>query len=242
MYEGNNDLIINAVGSNNGGQYHNVIINGMENIKGDISCELLNVNGTANISGAVTADKVELNGVGNFSGQLQCSKLLVSGAGKLDGNLVSDEMEVSGALSVDGVIKGDILKVRGAIKANKLEVEDFQCDGSFSVKEMINAEIVEVLLREKCEAREIGGESIRIQKGYVKQSVMGSIFSTIGKEPVFKAETIEGDEIYLEYTKAKVVRGSKVIIGPGCEIVLVEYRESLEVNESSKVKNRSFLA
>ncbi len=241
MYEGNNDLVINAFGSNSGGEYNNVIINGVGNINGDIGCDLLNVNGTTNVNGTVKAKKVEINGVGNLSGDVQCSKITVSGAGKITGKLVSEEIEVAGALSVEGGIKGEVIKVRGAIKALNLEVEDFQCDGSFSIKEMINAEIIEILLREKCEARELGGESIRVQKGYVKQSIMGSLFSPIAKEPVFTAETIEGDEIYLEYTKAKVVRGSKVVIGPGCEIVLVEYKESLEVNEKSKVKNKTFL-
>ncbi|MCL6576409.1 hypothetical protein [Kyrpidia sp.] len=38
-------------------------------------------------------------------------------------------------------------------------------------------------------------------------------------------ETIEGDDIYLENTRARVVRGTRVQIGPGCQIGLLEYSE-----------------
>ena len=41
--------------------------------------------------------------------------------------------------------------------------------------------------------------------------------------------TIEGDQVELEYTQAKVVRGKYVRIGAGCEIDRVEYSGDLTV-------------
>ena len=46
-------------------------------------------------------------------------------------------------------------------------------------------------------------------------------------------------EVYLEYTKAKVVRGNMVTIGKGCEIELVEYHDRFEKSDkSSVIKNK----
>jgi hypothetical protein len=49
------------------------------------------------------------------------------------------------------------------------------------------------------------------------------------------AQIIEGDYVYVEYTMAEIVRGTNVIIGPGCEIALVEYKTKLDRDKSSKV-------
>ena len=52
---------------------------------------------------------------------------------------------------------------------------------------------------------------------------------------VLEAELIEGEEIDLQATKAGVVRGRNVVIGPGCEIERVEYSGSLMVAPEAKV-------
>jgi hypothetical protein len=53
-----------------------------------------------------------------------------------------------------------------------------------------------------------------------------------------EADTIEGDEIFLENTHARIVRGKKITIGEGCEIEMVEYSESLEVSPKARVKHQ----
>jgi len=54
---------------------------------------------------------------------------------------------------------------------------------------------------------------------------------------VLATESVEGGDIYLEYTKAKVVRGNNVNIGPGCEIDLVEYRNDFQQVKEARVKD-----
>jgi hypothetical protein len=54
-----------------------------------------------------------------------------------------------------------------------------------------------------------------------------------GKE--LTVRIIEGDDIYLENTHAKVVRGNNIEIGPGCEIKLVEYKYSFKKDEMAEV-------
>jgi hypothetical protein len=52
------------------------------------------------------------------------------------------------------------------------------------------------------------------------------------------ADLIEGDNVTLDVTKAKVVRGKKVIIGKDCEIDLVEYRDEIKISEGAKIKEQ----
>jgi hypothetical protein len=47
---------------------------------------------------------------------------------------------------------------------------------------------------------------------------------------------IEGDDVYQEDTKAKVVRGNNVMIGQGYEIKLVEYKNHFAGGKGGKVK------
>lgn len=48
-------------------------------------------------------------------------------------------------------------------------------------------------------------------------------------------EIIKGDDIFLEYTKAKVVRGNNIIIGSNCEIDLIEYKNNFEQLDDAKI-------
>jgi hypothetical protein len=50
--------------------------------------------------------------------------------------------------------------------------------------------------------------------------------------------SIEGDDIRLSSTRARVVRGNNVVIESGCEIDLVEYTGSLKINRGAEVKEK----
>jgi hypothetical protein len=53
-----------------------------------------------------------------------------------------------------------------------------------------------------------------------------------------EVETIEGEEIDIEGTKADLVRGRNVVIGSGCEIERVEYSGTLTVDKTAKVEEQ----
>jgi hypothetical protein len=56
-----------------------------------------------------------------------------------------------------------------------------------------------------------------------------------GRDARLETNLIEGDDIYLEYTEAAVVRGKKVTLGPGCEIGTLEYSESYQAHRDASV-------
>ena len=49
---------------------------------------------------------------------------------------------------------------------------------------------------------------------------------------------IEGDEIYLQNTNAKIVRGINITIGEGCNIGLVEYSGEIIISSESIVREQ----
>jgi cytoskeletal protein CcmA (bactofilin family) len=53
--------------------------------------------------------------------------------------------------------------------------------------------------------------------------------------PILEAEIIEGDEIMLENTTAKIVRGNNVMLGAGCDIGTVEYKSNYVKNGDARV-------
>jgi cytoskeletal protein CcmA (bactofilin family) len=56
-----------------------------------------------------------------------------------------------------------------------------------------------------------------------------------GRNKELTADIIEGDDVYLENTQAKVVRGNNIELGPDCEIELVEYKDSFKQDEKADV-------
>ncbi len=79
-----------------------------------------------------------------------------------------------------------------------------------------------------------GGERVNVREG------QGFAFFL---DKHLYAETIEADEVRLEETTCKVVRGKTVVIGPGCQIDLVEYVDDFKhaggaVGTARKVEGR----
>ena len=92
---------------------------------------------------------------------------------------------------------------------------------------MLNSGKIEVRLLGPCEAMEIGGGQIHIK----------GILHGIGAHKYLTVDTVEGDNIRLECTHAKVVRGKRVEIGPGCDIDLVEYTDVFRQSRQAIVKS-----
>ncbi len=250
------DLKISGSGSAGGGNYNSIKISGSGSIKGNINCremvisgsgkvdgnvEALNIkfSGSGKINGNVSSDEIKVSGSGNFKGKVEANSMSVSGATAIEEGVKAENLAISGSFRVNKKIEGGTLKLRGELSSESCEVENFDSEGSFRISSLLSADNILISLIGRCEAKEIGGEAISVRKGYSKRGILQNIFGAIfDPDGILIAEVIEGDEIYLENTKAKFVRGSRVTIGFGCDIDNVEYKESIQVDEKSNVKNR----
>ncbi len=227
--ETGNDLRINGIGSSTGGKYDIVQINGKGDITGDLECSELQINGLAHLEGNVRAGTIRVSGKSDFRGDISGQRMVIDG--------MSD---------ISGAVKIETVENRGVLKIEKdCGSEVFSSQGGFTVGGLLNAGKIDISVYAQCKAREIGGENIevRIGGGLSIRKFIGSLFPGLPLNPVLVTDTIEGDDVYLENTTAKVVRGENVKIGPGCQIGVVEYKSSyykdpvggISVNETRKI-------
>ncbi len=214
------DLNINGLGSASGGDFRHVNIEGVGRVDGDLSCESFRLNGMGTVKGTIhTAGLFDMNGKLTGYGEIEASKVLMNGHASLHGRLRGEVVELIG-----------IVKVHG-----DCEAERFIGDGGFTIGGLLNAGTVDIQLYGRTQIGEIGGDRISVRKSERKDwsrllAWVVPIFQT-----QLRASAIEGDAVELEMTTAGIVRGNRVVIGPGCKIGRVEYRDELIVHPNAEI-------
>ncbi len=230
------DTRIAGAGTVSGGTYGEVMIAGAGTVRGDVDCLAFKVGGVADVQGTLTAQTITVGGSASFMGDVKGTDVVFSGNADVHGALSAESLKISGVARIDGAVSAPRIDIRGTTKiGGDCEAETFDAQGVFSVGGLLNAGVVTIKLYGGCDAHDIGGETIdvRLAQPWVFLPFMGDRNLT--------ADAIEGDTIYLESTRAKVVRGANVTIGEGCTIDLVEYTGTLTgsagVVASRKVTN-----
>ena len=225
------DLFINGSGSSNGGTFSNVTINGKGTINNDIQCTEFDCNGSGTILGKVTAEYAKINGGVKITGDLEGKKVEVNGTAKVEHNVSVDRLKVDGKATIGVKVKAEEIRIKGRLTVEEdCEAEFFKAESQFKIGGLLNAEHIDIKLFGECRAKEIGGETISIKN---KDAVFGLFKSFFPTQ--LETEFIEGNHIEIENTKAKVIRGNHCIIGPNCEIGLVEYTDQISIAKSANV-------
>ncbi len=232
------DLQINGAGKNGGGCYRNIRINGSSTITGDIDCLDFTANGMVTVNGMLTAQTASINGSSEIQGVVKVDALKVSGSMRIASDATLKTCQIHGSVNVQGGITAETITLHGALQVKEdCNAELFDATGGFTIGGLLNADKINVRLHGECRAREIGGSVIEVKKGFnTLDGIIILLFRTLMKPHRLYAESIEGDDISLEATTAKVVRGKRVTIGVGCEVDLVEYTETYLQMEDVKVK------
>lgn len=216
------------------GTYRTVSVSGSATLTGDVDCTDFKVSGAAEGDGTLRAENVTVHGTLGYRGDAEVGNLRVSGTALFHSLKVSDG-NISGTLDTAS-LTATTLKVLGYLNVSgDCEAERFDCQGAFTVGGLLNAGAVDVTLGGKCSAGEIGGEAVtvRIGVGALKRFVTTLIPAW---ELRLTAGSIEGDDVRLEHTTARAVRGNTVVIGQGCDIELVEYTGEYSAAADAKVK------
>ena len=227
------DLVINGLGSSNGGQFRLVILNGSGTVNSDIECNELECNGSGTLKGNVCANDTKVSGNARFHGDIEGEKFKVDGTVKVGGNLSVKSLNISGKANVEGRVKAEVVNLHGILTVGKdCEAEIFKGKYRFTIGGLLNAEQIDVEVYGECKATEIGGQTISVKPH--KGSFIGSLLKPFFKNQL-ETDLIEGDKIVLENTVAKVVRGRQVTIGPNCQIGVVEYTDEYLQDKNSIV-------
>ncbi len=201
-----------------GGVYGDVTIAGAGRVGGDIDAITFKVAGTADVQGKLTASTASVSGNATFDSDVNAGNMAVSGTAEVHGALKAHLLKVAGSAKIDGRLDAQRVEIRGTTRiGGDVQAEVFDAQGVFSVGGLLNAGTISIRLYGGCDAHDIGGERIEVALGKTWP------FLPFFGERNLTADTIEGDVVILESTRAKVVRGGDVRIGEGCEIDLVEY-------------------
>lgn len=229
------DLILSGHSETGGGSFIKVEINGHGSIHGDVECKDFECNGSAKINGNITSQHAVINGSTKVQGDFSSDEIEIHGDLTIDGNAFFRKMKIKGHTRLKQSLKGDDILLEGIIKVSgDCEMEKAVLNGAFTIDGLLNADHVEITLHGKSSVKEIGGEVITVKRNRYPIFHLDKLIKTLSKE--LHANVIEGDVVKLEYTKAKVVRGNTVEIGPGCEIEFIEYSSDLIVSEKAVVE------
>lgn len=225
-------LIINGSGSYPGGRYDKVSIRGEGTIVNDVESSSFHVYGTSEAVENLKTGSVKVFGEAEIKQNMEAEDTLIMGTMMVGGNAHLKKIKIFGLLEVGERLTGDEANIKGSIAVNgDVEYETFDSSGGFEIKGLLTADTIKVGLRfGQSSAEEIGGGKITVKK-------RSNSLLPFGKEVGFlTANVIEGDDIYLENTKADMVRGNKVKIGPGCQIGVVEYRDDFTQDSKATIK------
>jgi cytoskeletal protein CcmA (bactofilin family) len=232
------DIRINGSGSAGGGTYDNVIIRGSGKITGSVKCEVFNISGSGDVAGNLEAIDGRISGSGTVEGDVKADRFKISGSGKIKGDLKAKEFSISGSGTVQKNVDAQIVHIEGSGKIGmNCSAEKFTADGGCDIGGLLSADEVTIrIFGLSNKIREIGGGKISVSLGMPHGlGVLRTIVSLGIFNPVLEVDTIEGDDIVLENTAARIVRGKSVVIGSGCDIGTVEYTEFYQKNIDAKV-------
>jgi cytoskeletal protein CcmA (bactofilin family) len=232
------DIRINGSGSTGGGKYDSVVIRGTGKVMGDLTCDVFQISGSGSVEGSLDTLDGRISGSGTVEGDLKAGKFKISGTGRIMGNVNAGELVISGSGSVQKNVEAQYVRIEGTAKIGlDCNAEFFEADGGFEVGGLLNADEVKIrVYGMKSKVREIGGGKITVTLGPTHAfNLVRTIVSMGILNPVLEVDTIEGDEIVLENTTARVVRGNSVTIGSSCDIGTVEYKDFYTKNIDAKV-------
>ncbi|MGG1514452.1 cytoplasmic protein [Paenibacillus oryzisoli] len=233
----NGNLRVTGSSMVGGGHFDKVKVVGEAMVEGDLTCTSLSCIGTMEMTGRLQGRRLGIVGTCAVTGSVQAESLKNSGTVTISEDAVIHKLMGSGLLEVKGQLTAKEVDVKGHIAtAGDFEADQLRLRGMFDVGGLLNAGTLDIKLYQKCKANEIGGERIEIRKASLLHPF--SLFFRPLASAKLTVGAIEGDDIYVEHTHADVIRGTKVRIGPGCKIGVVEYREELTVSKDAEVANK----
>jgi cytoskeletal protein CcmA (bactofilin family) len=234
------DIKISGSGSASGGKYNEVIISGSGKINGDIECVEFKTSGSSKVIGNLKAETIRISGSARIEGNVEAKEIKVSGSTHITGEVKSELLKVSGSTHIEGSLCGEEISIMGSVNIDKnCEAESFKASGNFKIQGLLNAGQVKIFIGGYCSVQEIGCEHIEVRAnpvdGFFIKKIIDKMFNSRGE---LTTELIEGDEIYLENTSAKIVRGNNVTIGESCTIGLIEYSGGINISSDSTVSEQ----
>ncbi len=241
------DMRISGSSTMPGGEYRSVRISGSGHMSGPVRCVDLHASGSARLNSVDCERGIHVSGSARFEGDVTAQELSVSGACRMDGGArIKEDFTASGAVRVGKDVSCMLFRCSGSASVEgDIEAERADISGSLICRGLLNAEEVDIRLGGRVELGSIGGSRIRIRPGSFSSGTIRifgiSIGRGRGRDRAEVQNAIEGDDICIENVICPRVSGRKVTVGAGCKIDLVQYSESLEIEQGARVERQEKL-
>lgn len=162
--------------------------------------------------------KVNARGDFNVGGKTEIEVLNVSGSARFKDDVNAIKITLNGTSEFGGNVTANQVKGSGTLTVQgKVSAESFSFAGS-------------IVINDKLKAKKI---TLKVNQGTI-QHMEGQIIKIKSKGGILQTNTIKGEIIDIESTKADLIQGQKVRVGPNCDIREIK-AETLETHESSSV-------
>lgn len=235
------NMRIAGAGTIGSGEYDEISISGTGKIVGDVRCQNLSVAGAASVEGKIECvETISCAGSANFKDEVKTKSIDVSGSVKFEKDCIAtEEISSAGSIKCMASSKAKIIQLSGYSYVEKdLEAEEICIKGDSQIYGLVNGEKVKIEFDNSLEINEIGGNNIIVlqkEKGINKVKNL-PIFKNICKASIGKINTIEGENVAVEFVEANKITGKSVAIGKNCKIKLVQYTDEVEIHPSSTVE------
>ena len=227
------DLKISGASVMPGGEYNRVSISGSGKINGNVRCNSFHCSGSADVQGDLETMEMACSGACKLHGNVKAQSMKVSGAVKADGNLQGETLRISGGVKAGGSVYCGELRLSGGLTVGEnVEAEQVCASGKMQVPGLLNADKIEISLAGSSQIGEIGGSEIFVRQEETHTGFWGW-FCRAKTQPMLEVDTIEGDRIALKGVRAKVVRGTDVVLGENCFVGRVEYTGTLNAQQGT---------
>ncbi|MBX6353652.1 MAG: polymer-forming cytoskeletal protein [Thermoflavifilum sp.] len=131
-----------------GGDYGEVVVEGVAHIRDDIRCERLEVSGKCRVRGRVHARIVTIEGKCDVEGDIEATEIRISGWLGVVGNVSAERLEGSGLLRVRGLVNAEDVRLWGAgrvseIGGSRVVIESHHHSGWLRWLRAFEAEVIE---------------------------------------------------------------------------------------------------
>jgi len=218
--------VIRGSGTVKGGQHFEEFrCAGSGTVQGDLLADEAHIAGACAIEGRFVGKEFHASGRAEVGKDVEVQEFHVSGKANVGGDVRAHEVHISGSATIGGgILDAEDVALSGSVRVGgPVKAQDFTSRGRFEIGGGIEAQDIDIRLSGSSKVPSIKAQEIEVRRGE--------------RNGELTVETIEGEEIYLEATRAGLVRGHSVHLGPYCSVHTIE-AEELEVHETSTFKER----
>ncbi len=222
-----NNEKIEGIGSIHGGDYNDIIVDGMGKLKGVVTAEKVIVSGAFKCKGELTAKELQIDGFARIHKNIKMKRLALQGTLKLrHADVNGDQFQGEGLLTSTGTVCADEIMLRGICSVKKMQGDIITIHNDLGT---INRAVKKLKLL----AFLYFGRRISFDYSLVDQIECTSLYASRIKSKVVRANHIElGEACVID----RLYCDGTMIIDPSCKIRKI-YSKNERKASNSEEKN-----